>query len=230
VLEEEPDYTHALVEWLADKDEDVWFDCVDHINWDDGIPVLLWMVSQPKCTQQLATRIFWMADPSHIAEQELEGQNPSFEPERTQIIQAVIQSSKNGLYRIGKVSFQAAGSDYRALLKRYAPQSDPLKIPEALFQSFDGRMPLVDPEYTPYADPALWDLHYGLGTACGERPGNPRHTSPALPYRTQYEIDQLPDDERRALHRRPAEPQYALGFSLIGFSLAMGSLLYWLWS
>jgi Domain of unknown function (DUF4274) len=71
---DERDYHGELINWLRDKGEDVWFDSVGHINWDEGVPVLMWLVDQPQCTWPLAASIFWAAAPDFYAAKMLEGE------------------------------------------------------------------------------------------------------------------------------------------------------------
>jgi hypothetical protein len=138
---DEPDDPDELIDWLRNKSEDVWFDSAGHINWDDGVPVLMWMVDQPQCTQPLAASIFWAAAPDYYAAKMLEGQ--TFEEDVDESYALILRILKNwraGLYARGNVAFEGPSGDYRALLARHPDRSDPLDVPEGLFASFPGRM------------------------------------------------------------------------------------------
>jgi hypothetical protein len=219
------DYYGELTDWLSDKSEDVWFDSVDHINWDEGVPVLMWMVDQPQCTWPLAASIFWAAGPDFYAARMLEG-DPVEEgvDESYELILRILKNWRAGLYARGGVAFAGpTGPYYQARLARHPGRGDPLDIPESLFASFPGRMPRVPAALTPYADAHLWDLYYGAcSTQCGWRPGSARWTPPEQPYRTAYETERV-SAAARTTNAPPAKTTPFL--RILGLMLFFGALL-----
>lgn len=218
------DYYGELTDWLRDKSEDVWFDSVDHINWDEGVPVLMWMVEQPQCTWPLAASIFWAAAPDFYATGMLEGEAFDEGIDKSYaLILLILKNWRAGLYARGSVAFELPGGVYRALLARHPGRSDPLDVPDSLFVSFPGRMPRVPVALTPYADAHLWDLYYGVcSTWCGRRPGSAKWSPPEQPYRTAYETERV----SAAARQTNAPPAATTRFlRTIGLMLFFGALI-----
>ena len=139
--DEAPDDADALIAWLDGKSEDVWFDTVDHINWDDGVPVLMWMTDQPQCTRALAARIFWTAAPDFYAIQMLAGETFDEDiDESWPLLQQILKNWRAGLYASGQIAFESPGAVYREMLSRHPGRGDPLNIPESLCVSLPGRL------------------------------------------------------------------------------------------
>jgi len=44
-----------MIDWLADKPQDVWADVAPSLNWDCAEHVLKWMVEQERCDLVIAT-------------------------------------------------------------------------------------------------------------------------------------------------------------------------------
>jgi hypothetical protein len=45
--DDDRDHAQAMIDWLADKDPDVWFEVTPNLNWDSADRVLDWIISQP---------------------------------------------------------------------------------------------------------------------------------------------------------------------------------------
>jgi hypothetical protein len=225
-MSEHRDFTE-LTAWLAGKSEDVWFDCVDRLDWDDGAWVLLWMVGQPQCTRQLAARIFWWSDPTFLAEQLFNGGSLNLNSESDMVVDRILRNWREGLYRKGEIAFEGPDERYQALLREHASRPDPLNVPKGLFGRFDGRMPIVNPNETPDVDPHLWELCDRLGLSVGQRPGSKGYAPPRTPYRTQYEIDRLSAGQRTPESQSTPAPARGLGIFLFVVSLSLLGLIFW---
>lgn len=214
-MSENRDHAGELIAWLADKSEDVWFDAAGHLDWDDGAWVKIWMVDQPKCTQQVAARMFWAADPTSSAEHLLNGGELNLNAEADMIVDRILKNWRKGLYRKGEIAFEGWGpnSGYQALLARYAPRPDPLNVPAGLFERFEGRMPVLDASETPVSNPWLWDLYVELGILYVDRPESAGPTPPKTTYRQPQPVS--------------AVSARSLGIFLTVVSLSLLSLIYW---
>jgi hypothetical protein len=245
-----------LIEWLADKPEDVWLDCVDRVNWDEGAWILLAITSHAHCTKQIAARIFWSAGPDELALEILKGGKINLNREGDMVIDCILRNWHAGLYRTGSIAFNGSTIAYSDYIRRLGPQADPLDIPEELFGEFVGRTPHVHPSMTPEANPQVWDLYYPVGLAYlprpepsanvptehpqqhgseGDRPQSrshrrqsPENASDKNTYRAQNDLVRSRFRESLREDDRKPEPQRKLGFALIAFALVLGLLLYWL--
>src|SRR4051794_640004 len=68
MIDEEQSSIDSLTAWLSDKSPDDWMRFVKLANLDTCIPVLCWMVEQPRCDRGVAAAIFWACDPRSWAE------------------------------------------------------------------------------------------------------------------------------------------------------------------
>ncbi|CAN7251762.1 DUF4274 domain-containing protein [Bradyrhizobium sp. LjRoot220] len=203
--------------WLAQASEDVWFDCVERVNWDDDAWLLLWMVDQPQCTERLAARVFWWAGPAIFAEELFNGGSLNPNDESQVIVDLIPRNWRKGLYRKGEIEVDWVDDSYKALLARHAPRPDPLNIPEGLFVRFAGRKPIVDPNDTPEVNPYLWELHSDLGLYWGPRPGSPAHKPPEPRYHTpQYQTAGSTQN-----------PPRGLGLTLFLISISLLGVICW---
>jgi hypothetical protein len=57
------DHAQAMIDWLAERDSDVWFEVAPHLNWDSSFRVLDWIISHPRSDKAAAAFVFWAADP-----------------------------------------------------------------------------------------------------------------------------------------------------------------------
>lgn len=64
--EDERDHAQAMIDWLADKDPDVWLAITPHLNWDSSFRVLDGIISQPRCDKANAAFVFWPPAPCII--------------------------------------------------------------------------------------------------------------------------------------------------------------------
>jgi len=201
--------------WLAHASEDVWYDCVERVNPDDDTWLLLWMVDQPQCTEQLAAHIFWWSGPAHVAEHLFGGGSLNPNDESDMLIDLILRNWRKDLYRKGEIGFDGPNDCYRAMLAKYAPRLDPLDVPQGLFSRFDGRKRNVDPNETPEINPSLWELYSDVGLSSGPRPESSGQASPRPPHGTpQHGISQSAQN-----------PPRALGIALLAVSL-VGMILW----
>jgi hypothetical protein len=167
--------TRAMIGWLADKDPDVWFATTPLLNWDNAVPVLKWIVSQPQCDKANAAAIFWSADPGYYAGRLAAGEKPS--GDGWSLIQTIIKNWNSGFYVRSGLQWpdadgRAAMSSYERGIAAHPDARQALDIPVGLFGPLGGRAPSIPPELTPAENPELWDLLDRLGTRAGFRPGS----------------------------------------------------------
>lgn len=194
--DDERDHPQAMIDWLADKDPDVWFEVSKNLNWDSAEGVLEWIVSQPRCDRANAALIFWRADPAYYAKALAAGETPRdhFYP----LVQAVLHRWKTGFYTRAELALDEADSGAERYRMALAGQRDPLALPVDLLAPLRGRKPRVPRALQATENAELWDLFYGLGTQIGARPG----TNEGRKQRSPLYLPPAEMDRRRAAIRR----------------------------
>jgi hypothetical protein len=169
----ERDYSADMIHWLADKNPDVWFAATQRLNWDNAIPVLEWIVSQPNCDKANAAMIFWLADPVYDSEQLVKGAQP--DTETWPLVQTILRNWRTGFYHRRELAWPN-GTDmpeidhYLQRLAAVPGGQTALDLPADLMRPLSGRASRLAPADQPEENPEVWDLFWGLGTWCGPRP------------------------------------------------------------
>ena len=52
--DDDRDHACAMIAWLDRQLPDVWHEVATHLSWDSAVPVLDWIVSQPRCDKATA--------------------------------------------------------------------------------------------------------------------------------------------------------------------------------
>lgn len=86
-----------MIRWLAEKDPDVWFAITPLLNWDNAVPVLRWIISQPLCDKANAATIFWSASPAFFARRLANGEPTNFEG--WELIETILGNWQNDFYQ-----------------------------------------------------------------------------------------------------------------------------------
>lgn len=60
------DYPQKMKSYLSDAPNEDWMFVACDINYDEGFPVIEWMVSQPRCPQAAALAIYWLMSPTIV--------------------------------------------------------------------------------------------------------------------------------------------------------------------
>ena len=162
--EDEIDHAQAMIDWLADKDTDVWFEVSQHLNWDNSDRVLDWIISQPRCDKANAAFIFWAADPLYHLPRI--GTSEHWRSEGFELIEKILKNRKAGFYTRAELAWtQDNRAKYQAVLATIWGKRDPLRIPPELLAPWKGRKPRVPAELRAENNEVLNRLFYNLGTA-----------------------------------------------------------------
>ena len=130
----------AAADWLADKRAEIWIAAVDELRASHPHEIYEWMVLQPECPSSVAGQIFWLHDPLFHAKQQLEGRAPL--ASREVIGRILARWRKNDFAPCDlDVRRYSNPAGYRALLKGFPGQPDPLDIPPGLLEPPAGRAP-----------------------------------------------------------------------------------------
>ena len=167
----------SLRTWLKDKSPDVWFETINHLNWDNSVPFLKWMVSQPTCDKAIAAKIFWLADPAFFACQIASGKGVPSWSESWPLIETILGKWRSGFYERAELEWpdeesRVSISHYWRRVGETAGADKALDIPPELFGALPGRQPRVPPDMTPQENAELWDMLKRQGTFAGPRPGS----------------------------------------------------------
>ena len=170
--DDERDHAQAMIDWLADKDPDLWFEVTPHLNWDSSFRVLDWIISQPRCDKANAAFVFWGADPLYHLRWVAAGETLNSEGFR--LLDKVLRGWKAGFYRRAELAWpEDRRTAYRDAVAALPGRRDPLSIPNDLLGPLKGRAPNVPEALRVENNLALYDLYYRLGTDMGWRPGSP---------------------------------------------------------
>lgn len=169
--DEEPDHAQAMIDWLADKDPDIWFAVTPHLNWDSSFRVLDWIISQPQCDKATAAGVFWAADPLYHLRRLAAGETSK--SEGFLLLDKVLRNWRAGFYRRAELAWNEDWrARYRDTVATLRGRRDPLSIPNDLLGPLQGRPPDVPEDMRVENNVVLYDLFYGLGTDMGWRPGS----------------------------------------------------------
>jgi hypothetical protein len=173
----ERDYASEMIDWLADKPQDVWADVAPSLNWDCAEHVLKWMVEQERCDLAIATWIFWATDITSVVK---DGRYPEWRSgDAGKIAVTVINNLRRGFYRSSKLRFAQPYRDdllhaverWRTVPDAFKRKHSDLDLPTPLLGPFKGRRPLPLPHWRAQHNPYVWDLFKGMATNIGQRPG-----------------------------------------------------------
>jgi Domain of unknown function (DUF4274) len=171
--EDERDHAQAMIDWLADKDPDVWFEVTPHLNWDSSDRVLDWIISQPRCDKANAAFVFWAAQPLYYLRRIAAGETSN--SEGFVLLDKVLRNWKTSFSTRAELAWpEDRRAAYRDAVAALLGGNDPLAIPDDLLGPFKGRTPNVPDDLRVENNVVLYDLFYGLGTDIGWRPGSPQ--------------------------------------------------------
>jgi len=157
------DHAQLMIDWLADKDPDVWFEVTQHLNWDSSTRVLDWIVSQPQCDKANAAMIFWRADP--LWRLPRVGTAEHKEGDSFHLIEKVLKNWKARFYTRAELAWtEDHREDYQRVLAGIWGKRDPLKIPPELLAPWKGRQPKVPAALRAENNAVLHNLLLDLGT------------------------------------------------------------------
>jgi Domain of unknown function (DUF4274) len=162
--DDEIDHSQAMIDWLADKDPDVWFEVTQHLNWDSAERVLDWIVSQPQCDKANAAFIFWGANPLWYLPRIGTAEHRDYGG--FALIEKILKSWKARFYTRAELAWTEDNrAKYQQVLAGIWGKRDPLAIPPELLAPWKGRKPKVPKEMLAENNAVLNRLFYNLGTA-----------------------------------------------------------------
>ncbi len=167
------DSPQAMIDWLSDKSPDVWFEVTQHLNWDNSMGVLDWIISQPQCDKANAALVFWGCDPEHYLHNRADA-NPSVS-DGFCLLDKVLRNWKSGFYARGELAWREDHQQarYRNAVAALPGRTDPLAIPGDLLAPISGWVPNVPTHLSVYHNAELRKLLWDLGTSVGFAPGSP---------------------------------------------------------
>jgi Domain of unknown function (DUF4274) len=162
------DHSQVMIDWLADKDPDVWFEVSHHLNWDNSERVLDWIVSQPRCDKANAAFIFWGANPLwHLPRV---GTSEHWDSDGFKLIEKILKNWKAGRYARAELAWTEDNrAKHQQALAGIWGKRDPLAIPPALLAPWKGRKPKVPKELLAENNKVLNRLFLNLGTSITTR-------------------------------------------------------------
>lgn len=162
--DDEIDHAQAMIDWLADKDPDVWFEVSHHLNWDSSERVLDWIVSQPQCDKANAALIFWGANPLWYLPRIGTPEHRDYGG--FTLIEKILKNWKAGFYTSAELAWNEDNqAKYERVLAGIWGKRDPLAIPPELLAPWKGRKPKVPKALRAENNEVLNRLFYNLGTS-----------------------------------------------------------------
>ena len=170
--DDDRDRPQAMIDWLSDKDPDVWFDVTTSLNWDNSERVLAWIVSQPQCDRANAALVFWGCDPEYYARNSADAK-PSSDGFR--LLDMVLRNWKSGFYTRAQLGWSEDHQQarYRKAIASLPRGVDPLAIPGDLLGPIKGRAPNIPKHLSAHHNTELRKLLWDLGTDIGFAPDSP---------------------------------------------------------
>ena len=160
--DDDRDHTRAMIAWLDRQLPDVWHEVATHLSWDSAVPVLDWIVSQPRCDKATAALILWRANPLYTMRLLATG---DWRGERSlHVVTKIVRNWKTGFYTRSELAWS---EDHRAdyiTARRNLGGSDPLAMPFDLLSPWKGREPTIAESVRPENNSELYDLYAALGT------------------------------------------------------------------
>lgn len=170
-LDDDRDHARAMIAWLDRQLPDVWHEVATHLNWDNAVPVLDWIVSQPRCDRATAALILWRANPLYamrlLATCTWRGEDS------LHVVTKIVRNWKTGFYTRSELAWpEDHRADYVTARRNYGG-SDPLAMPVDLLSPWKGRQPVIAESIRPENNSELYDLYAALGTDMSRfvRPG-----------------------------------------------------------
>lgn len=161
--EHDHDHAQAMIDWLADKNPDVWFDVTRHLNWDSSSRVLDWIVSQPQCDRANAAAVFWGCDPLYYVK--AYGSDTAATAGGLALLERVLRNWKIGFYRRAELAWDEDWRErYRRVVAARPGHRDPFAIPKDLLGPIPGRAPEIPAELRANNNAELKQLLWNLGT------------------------------------------------------------------
>lgn len=165
--DDDRDRSQAMIDWLKDISPDVWFDVSQSLNWDNSMPVLDWIVSQPQCDKANAALVFWGCDPFYYMRTP-GSETDHISAEGFALLDKVLRNWRSGFYQRAELALEddwwARRGDLNSL------QSGQHAIPRDLIGPFRGRKPNIPKHLSKYHNPELRKLLWDLGTDVGHDP------------------------------------------------------------
>ncbi len=125
--DDDRDRAQAMIDWLSDKEPDVWFDVTTSLNWDNSERVLAWIVSQPQCDKANAALVLWGCDPEYYARNSATAKSS----DGFRLLDMVLRNWKSGFYTRGELAWSEDHQQarYRQAVASLPGGVDPLAIP-----------------------------------------------------------------------------------------------------
>jgi len=161
-LDDDRDHARAMIAWLDRQLPDVWHEVATHLSWDSAVPVLDWIVSQPRCDKATAALILWRANPLYVMRLLATGASRS--DQGLHLVAKIVRNWKTGYYTRCELAWS---EDHRAdyiTARRNLGGSDPLAMPLDLLSPWKGRQPIIEATVKPENNSELYDLYAALGT------------------------------------------------------------------
>ncbi|MFN7920203.1 MAG: hypothetical protein U0Q16_08905 [Bryobacteraceae bacterium] len=155
----------AASDWLIGKPAHAWMAAVEEVYASHPGDLYRWIVQQPECPAPVAGRIFWMHDPVR----RLRGMinSPGEKPRGSDaivhdLLGVILDRWRTNGFAPSNLDFScfARPNEYRAILREFPGQPDPLAVPAGLLDPAPG-MPLEDSRLCDDFD--FWCIKRGIG-------------------------------------------------------------------
>ncbi len=159
----------AMADWLRGQSQNVWLAATADINWGFAVPLLQWVIAQPQCDLGVAAQIFWLGNPSEVADPRDTWRDDDGD-ENHDLVRAIARNAAAGQYRDCRlapcsedVAFEMR--QFGRLRHAYPDHVLPFTVAPALLGPF-GASPTAG-ALAFRTDPAVRALFSALGTDFG---------------------------------------------------------------
>ncbi len=148
--------TPILLEYLADKDPSIWHQVAWNWNWDGGVEVLKWIISQPQCHKGTALLVYWYGGPRYDSQFASAEEVPTFIRETYDLVREIEEKYLAGFYTSDGIKFDPHADEGIDWTAEYADIEPKVAIPEIMYEPSGGET-VKRESYIEGYPPEVWD-------------------------------------------------------------------------
>lgn len=168
--EPEGDSGADMIAWLQSRSPEDWHFVGDHLNWDNAMGVIQWILDQKTCDKATAAMMFWKSDPIYylqFANREAITGHAAVNLDGFDFTKKLLERWTRGFYNRSSIAFAPLPhlvELYRRTEAQYAANGLPWRIDDELTAVRQGADILSDREYRRRYSDELARLLEALGT------------------------------------------------------------------
>lgn len=127
-----------LLRRLPEYAPEMWHQIAMNWNWDNGMDILRWIVSQLACDKGTALLIYWRAGPRYFSQYADRAGVDTSEVETYDLTREIESKYTSDFYKDEHISFDPRNDDGTDWTNEYATHSLKQPIPEIMYRRTNG--------------------------------------------------------------------------------------------